>query len=53
MSFAMWRDILRANAHNVEPELRRLSVELLAAADALAEGKTSELERLFPALQAS
>jgi prephenate dehydrogenase len=36
MSAAMWGDILQANAHNIEPELRRLSRELDAAADALA-----------------
>jgi prephenate dehydrogenase len=37
MSSTMWGDILQANAHNVEPELRRLSRELEAAADALAQ----------------
>ena len=32
----MWRDILRANAHNVEPQLRRLASALTSAADDLA-----------------
>lgn len=35
MNAPMWRDILRANAHNVEPELRRLAGALISAADAL------------------
>jgi hypothetical protein len=28
MNPAMWRDILTANAHNIEPPLRRLAYEL-------------------------
>jgi prephenate dehydrogenase len=38
MSFAMWRDILRSNARNIDPELRELSAALLSAADALESG---------------
>jgi prephenate dehydrogenase len=38
MSFAMWRDILRTNARNIEPELRELSAALLSAADTLESG---------------
>lgn len=36
MSSATWRDILQANASNIEPPLRRLATELQASADALA-----------------
>lgn len=36
MSSTMWRDVLQANASNIEPSLRRLVTELEAAADALA-----------------
>lgn len=36
MSSAMWRDVLEANASNIEPPLRRLATELQASADALA-----------------
>ncbi len=36
MNAPMWRDILRANAHNVEPALRRLASALDGAADDLA-----------------
>ncbi|MBV8345705.1 MAG: prephenate dehydrogenase/arogenate dehydrogenase family protein [Candidatus Eremiobacteraeota bacterium] len=35
MNAPMWRDILRANAHYVEPQLRRLANALAAAADGL------------------
>ncbi len=35
MNAPMWRDILRANAHNVAPQLRRLASALSAAADSL------------------
>lgn len=35
MNAPMWRDILRANAHNVEPQLRSLATALTSAADAL------------------
>jgi prephenate dehydrogenase len=35
MNAPMWRDILRANAHNIEPQLRKLGNELSSAADAL------------------
>jgi prephenate dehydrogenase len=35
MNAPMWRDILRANAHNVGPQLRRLASALSAAADEL------------------
>jgi len=37
----MWRDILRANAENVEPELRSLALKLSEAADALRAGNFS------------
>jgi prephenate dehydrogenase len=47
MSFAMWRDILPANASNVEPQLRNLIVELQAAADALNRGEIDGLAPLF------
>ena len=35
MSSAMWRDVLKANASNIESPLRRLATELEASADAL------------------
>jgi prephenate dehydrogenase len=38
MSLAMWGDVLRTNARNIEPELRELSAALLSAADALESG---------------
>jgi prephenate dehydrogenase len=38
MSFAMWRDILRANARNIDPGLRELSAALISAADSLESG---------------
>ncbi len=47
MSFAMWRDTLRSNARNIDPELRRLTAALLSAADALAAEKLDELQTLF------
>jgi prephenate dehydrogenase len=46
--FTMWRDILRANAANVEPELRELGTRLIAAADALAAGDVDALSESFP-----
>ena len=46
--FAMWRDILRANAANVEPELRELATWLLGAADALRDGEIDRLAGRFP-----
>ena len=39
MNPAMWREILKANAHNVEPLLHRLATELQAAADAISGNK--------------
>lgn len=39
MSSEMWRDVLRANARNIEPPLRELAAELQAAADALAANR--------------
>jgi prephenate dehydrogenase len=47
MSFAMWRDTLRSNARNIDPELRRLNAALLSAADALAADKLDDVEALF------
>jgi prephenate dehydrogenase len=47
MNFAMWRETLRSNARNIDPELRRLNAALLSAADALAAGKLDDLEMLF------
>lgn len=47
MSFDMWRDVLRANAANVEPQLRKLGAELQAAADELARGSVDDLAPLF------
>jgi prephenate dehydrogenase len=41
MSSEMWRDILKANAENIEPELRMLVDELRAASDYLALGEVS------------
>lgn len=46
MSFAMWRDVLRANAANVDPQLRRLAARLESAADAL-ERNVDDLAPLF------
>jgi prephenate dehydrogenase len=48
MDPAMWREILSANATNVESDLRRLAVELEAAADELAapiEAPAGAMER--------
>jgi prephenate dehydrogenase len=36
MGFALWREVLQANAGNIEPKLRELANELRPAADALA-----------------
>ncbi len=47
MRFTMWRDILQANAENVEPQLRKLIAELEAAADALAHDDVDSLAPLF------
>jgi prephenate dehydrogenase len=47
MTFAMWRQTLRANARNIDPELRRLNAALLSAADALAAERLDDLEPLF------
>jgi prephenate dehydrogenase len=41
--FEMWRDILRANGRNVEPELRKLGMSLVEAADRLRAGDVDEL----------
>ncbi len=46
MRFTMWGDTLRANAANIDPELRRLNAALLSAADALEEN-VDDLEPLF------
>lgn len=45
--FAMWREILAANAANVEPELRLLATTLVEAADALRDGEYDSLGRHF------
>jgi prephenate dehydrogenase len=47
MSFSMWRDILRANAANIEPQLRRLIWELEAVADALSRQDVESLREHF------
>jgi prephenate dehydrogenase len=47
MSFEMWRDILKANAAEIEPALRSLITQLEAAADALARGDAEDLRLLF------
>jgi prephenate dehydrogenase len=47
MSFTMWRDILAANAANVEPCVRALAAELLEAADALRDGDAAKLAGFF------
>lgn len=47
MSFEMWRDILQANAENIEPQLRSLIAELEAAADALASNEVESLRGRF------
>jgi prephenate dehydrogenase len=47
MSFAMWRDILAANAGNIEPQLRALVRQLDSAADSLARGDVAALKPLF------
>ncbi|HEY6449598.1 MAG TPA: prephenate dehydrogenase/arogenate dehydrogenase family protein [Candidatus Cybelea sp.] len=47
MSFAMWRDTLRANAANIGPELRRLATQLEVAADAMARDDVDSLAQLF------
>ncbi len=41
MNAPMWRDILRANAHNVEPRLRELAGALISAADNLSTGSSA------------
>jgi prephenate dehydrogenase len=45
--FAMWHDILQANAAKVEPELRSLASALLEAADALRAGDVATLRLHF------
>lgn len=47
MGFAMWRDTLRANAANIDPELRRFSAALVSAADALEAENADGLAPLF------
>ncbi len=47
MSLDMWRDILEANAGNIEPQLRDLSDLLRRAADGLAKRDIEGIERLF------
>jgi prephenate dehydrogenase len=43
MNAEMWRDILRANGHNIEPHLRELARKLSSAADALAPSTVSNV----------
>jgi prephenate dehydrogenase len=45
--FALWREILRANAPAVETELRLLGTALVAAADNLAQGEVDRLAAVF------
>jgi prephenate dehydrogenase len=47
MGFDMWRDILLANAANIEPQLRRLIAELEKTADALARDSLQSLRGRF------
>jgi prephenate dehydrogenase len=47
MSFEMWRDILCANAANIEPQLRRLISQLEAVADALGRRDIESLRGHF------
>jgi len=47
MNAPMWRDILRANAHHVEPQLRRLAMALSSAADRM-EISTGSIARAAP-----
>lgn len=50
MSFTMWRDTLRSNAANIDPELRRLNAALRSAAEAL---ETENVEGLAPLFESS
>jgi prephenate dehydrogenase len=45
--FTMWRDILAANAANVEPDLRALATALMEAADALRDGRVDAVRDCF------
>ena len=45
MGSAMWRDILTANAGNIEPQLRGLIGELDSASDALKRGDVDAVHR--------
>jgi prephenate dehydrogenase len=45
--FAMWQEIFRANAGNVEPALRALGQALLRSADALQAGAIEDLAPIF------
>jgi prephenate dehydrogenase len=47
MSFEMWRDLLQANAANIDRPLRALSSELEQVAGALAENDMESLRALF------
>lgn len=47
MSFAMWRDIFEANAHNIEPQLRALVDDVSSVADGLAKSDIDGLAPLF------
>jgi prephenate dehydrogenase len=47
MSFTMWRDILPANAINIEPPLREMIAKLQAAAAALSREDAGGLASLF------
>lgn len=53
MSFVVWRDILKANAANIGPQLRRLAAELETAADAMARDDVDSLAPLFGRAHAS
>jgi len=46
-SFTMWRDILQANARDIEPSFRAMISEMESAADALNRDDTEGLARLF------
>jgi prephenate dehydrogenase len=52
MSFELWRDILRVNAPNIEPQFRKLIEELQAVADALIHNDLERLASLFGEQQA-
>lgn len=45
--FAMWHDVFRANAANVEPDLRAIAEHLLVMADAMRDGDMQRLREVF------